>query len=215
MAERISAWQEQERKFTELLEFPFTQPDGSTCQVNLAAWGAYGDLAFDATTEGQERPDHYMLYWTGEKPFFLQLAHRWQSRRSPDEQIEDIECIKRLLARLEDADAVPTHLGQGTFSEYDVCHDVAEVACYSMFGGSTGDDVRVDTTGGVAHIAVDRDWDGERKRYGFSVQDDQVWQFIGGMVGRSYSPDGATFTQRTRYPTSEYLAVFERLISPR
>ncbi len=205
-----------EAAFRELQTFTFTQPDGSERQIDMSVPGGFGDFAFDVRSEGGEATQHHAVYWTGEAPIFLQLMSRWALSRRGKTGLADIEQMSHHLRSLTANGAAPTEDAQGTISPHVIEQTMGINAqgarrTYSMYGSDNAT-AAVDTRhDGYTYITTEAigDDDGVAELT-VAVADEQLWQFIVGMMGRSYAADGGRYSQLSRYSSREYALAFQR-----
>ncbi len=203
----MERYRDREQAYREKLLFDIPQPSGEIAQLDFSTYGERGDVAFEVTKQGQAKPERYYAYWTAESGMFLQIAAAWLQVRSPEQRRQDADALGEFLRDVEMV-AEPTDQGEGKFSQYRLRTELNQPGAreeYPMFGGSQDDVFVVDTSDSEeAVLQIDRDWDGERRRYDVIIPADHLWQVMAGMIGRSYSVEGRSYPTRTRFSTAEY-----------
>ena len=193
--------------------FTLRQPDGREATIDMSTPGGFGDFAFTATVD--ETRDHFFAYWTAESSIFLDAMKRLKSH-SHDEFVKDITHIQSALADMETSGYTPTDEGQGKISEWTVRQRLADSLDshrYDMFSG--GDDALVVNTllGDGLHIASERNMDGEHVHKEIVIPDSDLWRFVAGMIARSHSDNGSSYTQLTRFSTKQYMGALEMCLA--
>lgn len=194
-----------EHELPQALGFTVTQPDGRNVYVDMSVHGGFGDFAFTASDENDTT--RFFAYWTSESSIFIDIMKRLRSR-AREQLVEDVARMHSVLAEMTMRGYTPTREGEGRMDEWTINWLLAkpsgEPQRYPMFSG--GDDMLVvdATHEDGMHIASDRDMDGQREYTEVVIPDDELWRFAAGMIARSYSDDGRSYTQLTRFATSQY-----------
>ena len=209
MNEYLERQRKQQELFRERMTHQFVQPDGRERSVDFSAPGGFGDFAVEVSGEGVTRAEaHFFAYWTDEAPIFSQIVAYWQSVRSTAELYADVEQIERRLEKIESIGMTATSEGEGKIFDWlqrqSLDNPRRRIDASMNSGGD--DTLSIDASlPDMLDISIDRAWDeGERITSHVSVLPDDVWKWMMGMMGRSYSAHQDTYPQLTRIPTSEF-----------
>lgn len=191
----------------ESLTFEFQQEDRSFARVDFGAYGDMGDFAIHHIGMKQPR-DYYFAYWTGTPDI---AAYFLQNMANKPDAEEQLGLIKQAIQRRSQA-LYPTSRGEGVFRPATLASITEAIASQRP---SETTKLTVDSITSSLLIfepapegtwcIMDREWDeDERLTYGFFVPHDQSWQFVAGIVLKSYSEYDGMASERSRYPTTEF-----------
>lgn len=190
-----------------LPEFEFNQPDGSVARLDFSAPGMMGDFAFYHENAPEDQ-QNYWLYHTGTQVVFEHFVTAMVQSGNATEQFE------KLCGVLDEYSATMTTTteSQSRFGEYELRKLSEQIDCplerLELNASGHGDDeLWITPQGNSTRLEMDRSWDyGERLEYGVTVPHDQAWQFLAGMIWRSYSDDERPWPQNSRHATSASLS---------
>lgn len=189
----------------ELAKFEFRQPDGSNVMLDFSAPGMMGDFAF-TNEDASKDQQGYWVYHTGTQALFNYFTAAMIQQNNALEQFE------KLCNKLDTYSATMTATteSESSFGEYAL-DELSQrmnrpLEQMELNASGYGESALWVTPQDSATICeMDRDWDdGERLQYGVSIPHDQAWQFLAGMIWRSYSEDGRSWPQNSRHATSEF-----------
>lgn len=194
-----------EKGMPSVFAFVARQPDGHEVTIDMSTQGGFGDFAFTVRDGGDVK--HFFAYWTSESSIFTDIMSRLRQR--PDEKlVSDVAHIRDALVDLVAQGYTATDQGEGKMSIWAIERAMAQptelLRHYRMYSG--GDDVlavRLDDQDGVC-ISTERMMDTEVRCDEVVIPEDDLWRFAAGMIARSYSDDGRSYTQLTRFSTAQY-----------
>ena len=171
----------------------------------MSTHGGFGDFAFTVRDGGDAK--QVFVYWTSESSIFTDIMSRLK-HRSDEQFVGDMAHIHDALVDLTERGYTATSQGEGKMSAWMVesalAQPIEQPRQYRMYSG--GDDlltIQLDDADGV-RITTERMMD-EGVRYDeIIIPEDELWRFAAGMIARSYSDDGSSYTQLTRFSTVQY-----------
>lgn len=210
---------ERQNFYKESLTYTFVQSEAKAVSVDFSVSGDSQDFAIRMHEHDPGNSQEFMsALWTGESAIFAAVTAFWLNNSSNKQRRYNRISIDTSLRELENKGFTPSNEGQlREIHDYLIqdAIDSSGVRLKLPMNAYNDDTLMVDTTNSE-HMVVsaERKIDGKVHVAKFSVLPEQSWEFVAGMIGRSYY-DGISSRSLSRINTELYIDALNKAVAYR